>query len=80
MMGAFKERDALSQYLETIVQGQWCQHGLSCDKNSLLELQIAAFLVLEIVSVWYALLIRAPIPSTQDSTLLTSFNPFVPLN
>jgi len=80
MMGTFKERDALSQYLETTSPRSRCQHSLCCGKSSFLELQIAAFLFLERVGFWYALFIRAPTPSTQNSTLLTSFNPIVPLN
>lgn len=55
---------------------------VSSSKCPLLELQIAAFLVLEGVGFWYLfpLHMGALLVSIQGSTLVTSFNPVFPLN
>lgn len=75
-LDAFKERNTLSQYVETTNPRSGSQHGLSSGKYPLLELQIAAFLVLEGVGFLVSTLSKDTNPSTQDSTPVTSFNQF----
>lgn len=75
-LDAFKERNTLSQYVETTNPRSGSQHGLSSGKYPLLELQITAFLVLEGVGFLVSTLSKDTNPATQDSTLVTSFNQF----
>lgn len=68
-LGAFKERNTLSQYAETTNLRSRSQHGLSSGKYHFLELQVAAFLVLEGVGFLVSTLHKDTNSSTLDSTL-----------